>query len=390
MTQTATAWVVFQLTGSAFWLGVVGFISQVPSLLLMPFAGVWVDRVDRFKLLKWTQILAMVQSLALAAAAFAGVLHLPLLIGLSIFQAVIVAFDYPVRQAFTVQLAESREHLSTVIGMNSSMFHLARLIGPATAGFVLAAVGPAWCFLVDGLSYIAVLWALHRMTLKPVVRIPQEGSALEGLKEGFRYIGAHYSVRWLLIISALFSVFGYSYGVLAPAFAQQVFGGDARTLGFLMSASALGAVCGAFYLANRQSIAGIGNVIITGGLMLSAALLIFSHSTWLPLSLAALALAGAGGTSLMASCNTLIQNLVDEEKRGRVMSLFAVAFRGGLPVGSLIIGLVAARVGLAPSLSVCAAVCALGTLMIIRLRPGIREHARSVLSKNGTTRPQEN
>lgn len=390
MTQTATPWLVYHLTSSPFLLGVVGFASQFPIFLLAPFGGVMVDRVNRHKLLVATQVCSMLQSLALAAFALTGMIGVPHLIALSLFQGIISAFDLPVRQAMVVEFVENREHLGNAIALNSSLFNLARLVGPAIGGFVIAGFGGGMfgvgmCFLIDGVSYLGVLAALLMMRLRAHPARPAKKHPWHELREGFGYALGFAPIRALLMLVAAVSAIGFSHAVLTPVFARDVFHGDARTLGWLMSSSGVGAVIAALYLGGRKSVRGLGNVITIGGAILGLALAGFGLSRWLPLSMLCSLLAGMGGVLLMASANTLVQTLVDDDKRGRVMSLFTTAFTSTAPLGNLIAGAAAARIGAGITLVVSGAIC-LGIVIIFhRALPKLRAAARPVLAKLDAT-----
>ena len=385
MTQTASVWLVYQLTGSPTWLGIVAFASQAPIVLLSPLAGVWVDRWNRLTLLKVTQVLSMVLTFLLAAIALSGHMHVAALTALAIAQGAVNAFDMPTRQSLAVQLAAKREHLSAVIGMNSSMFNLARLIGPSIGGLVIARFGAGLCFLFDGLSYLAVLAALAAMRLPG----PREGagpgtaSAWASFREGLRYAHGFRPIRFLILFNASMSLFALSFTVLIPVYAQTVLKGDARTLGFLMSSSAVGAVAAALFLAGRRDLRGIGRVIVAGCLMAGAALGVFAWSRALALSMACLAFVGLGGLLVIVANNTLVQTLVDEDKRGRVMSLFAAAFLCGMPLGSLLTGALAEHLGIAWATTINAlASVALG-FVYLRQRARLRAESRPVLVQRG-------
>ncbi len=383
MTQTATIWLVYHLTNSPLWLGAVTLLGQLPAILLSPLGGVWVDRLDRVKLLLWTQTLSMVQSLLLAFFTLTGQIDIWWLTGLAMFQGLITALDLPTRQSIVPLLAERREDLAAIIGMNSSMFNLARLAGPALAGVVIASVGAGWCFLIDGLSYLAVLAAIAAMHLN--VPKPRAGGRSVGheLRAGARYVFGFAPLRALVALTGAMGLFGMSYAVLIPAYAQTVFRGDARTLGWLMSAAAAGSVLGALYLAGRRSIRGISRTILGGGVIGAVGLAGFSLSSSFPLSLACLVLAGMGGILVFATNNTLMQNLVDEDKRGRAMSIYTVAFLGGMPLGGLLTGAIADAFGLRAATGFNALACVVVVGIFAGYLPRLRREARPILERAG-------
>jgi MFS family permease len=296
-------------------------------------------------------------------------------------QGVINAVDMPTRQALVVEFVERKEHLGNAIALNSSLFNLARLIGPAIAGFVIAGFGPGLCYLVDGLTYIAVIVALLAMRLSKRPTRPVKQHPWIELREGFHYAFAFAPIRALIILVAAISGIGFSATVLMPVFARDVFFGDARTLGYLMSASGIGALSGALYLGTRTSVRGLGKVITFGGAAMGAGLIGFAISRWLPLSLACLTTMGIGGVLLMASSNTLVQTLVDDDKRGRVMSIFSMAFTGTMPVGNLVVGFLAGKWGTKVTLIASGAICIVIASLFFRSIPRLRAAAAPVLAK---------
>jgi MFS family permease len=359
MTTTATSWLVYRLTGSAAMLGLVGFAGQVPSVLLTPVAGIYVDRWDRHKLLMTTQTLSMLQSFALAALVFTGRMTMPALITLCVTQGLINAFDMPCRQSFVISLIENREDLGNAIALNSSMFNLARILGPAAAGVVIAAAGEGWCFMADALSFLAVLLALAAMTVKADAPRAGRGAGARGaFKEGWRYVSGSVPIRTILLLLGAVGLLGVPYMVLIPIFAGKVLGGGPHTLGLLMTCSGAGALSAGLWLASLRSIARLGRAMLasTAAFGLSLAAFGFCRIPWL--SCVFVTGAGFGFMLLMASSNTIIQTIVDEDKRGRVMSFLMIALLGTAPLGSLIVGAIADRIG-APATVVLQGVCCL-------------------------------
>jgi MFS family permease len=355
LTQVATVWLVYHITGNEWLLGVVGFASQIPMFVLAPFAGVWVDRWNRHRLIITTQTLAMLQSFALAGFTYFYIdsprVMVPGIVGLSLLQGLINAFDMPARQAFLVEMVADRADLSNAIALNSTMVHGARLVGPALAGFLIYYFGATWCFFLDAVSYIAVIISLTQMRIQPRPRRPA-GSVLEQLHEGFLYVWGFAPIRVLLICMALISLTGMpAFSVLMPVFAT-FYGGEARSsqlLGFLMGASGLGSLCGALYLASRRSVVGLGRVIALSMVAFGLSLISFALVRHLWLALLIVPVAGCSLIIAFASANTVLQTLTDEDKRGRVMSFFTMAFIGMTPFGNLLAGALAshfrARVG---------------------------------------------
>lgn len=383
ITQTATIWLVYHLTSSALWLGIVGFAGQIPNFILAPFGGIVVDRANRHRLLITTQILSMLQSLALAVLALTGIINIWHIIGLSIFQGLINAVDAPARQAFVPEIVEKREDLASAIALNSSLVNGARLIGPGIAGLLIAAVGAGTCFLIDGISYIAVIVALLAMKLKPRKMAGQTGNFLERLKEGFSYAFGFPPIRSILLLLALFSFMGTSLTVLMPIYATGILHGGSQTLGFLMAASGVGALTGGLYLASRRSVVGLGNVIVASPAIAGVGLIIFALSRVLWLSLLVLPVIGLGSILQIASSNTVIQTIVDDDKRGRVMSLYTMAFLGMVPLGNLFAGALANQIG-APNTTIIGGIfCILGSLLFALQLPTLRKLVLPIYRKRG-------
>ncbi len=383
MTRIATSWLVYRLTGSAVLLGVVSFAGQVPALLFGPVAGVWVDRWERRRTLIATQVFSMLQSFALAALTLGGIITTSQIVWLAAAQGLINAFDMPARQAFVIQMVENREDLSNAIALNSSMVNGARLIGPAVAGVVIAAAGEGYCFLADGLSYIAVIASLAAMQIVSVPARGPQRRVLEELGEGWRYVTRSVAIRSLLLLLGVISLVGMPYTVLMPIFASNVLGGGPNTLGFLMAATGVGALAGAAELATRRSVLGLGRQIAIADAVFGASLIVFALSRSLWLSVAVLAASGYGMIQQMAGTNTILQTIVDEEKRGRVMSFYSMAFMGMAPFGSLLAGGLAARIGAQATLVIGGALCLAGGVWLARALPGIRREVRPIYVQLG-------
>lgn len=383
MTRVATGWLVYRLSHSAALLGVVGFASQIPAFFLAPIAGVWVDRWNRHRALIATQVLSMVQSLALAALAISGTITMWQIVLLSVMQGLINAFDMPVRQSFVVHMVDQREDLGNAIALNSSMVNVARLIGPAVAGFVIAAVGEGYCFLIDGLSYIAVVASLLAMRVAPMKAHDAASRVKDELLEGWRYDTHSAPIRSILILLAVVSLVAMPYTVLMPVFASTILHGNARTLGFLTSAAGAGALLGAVALALRKSVLGLGRRIVIADVLFGASLIAFafSHNIWL--SLAILPVTGFGMMQQMASANTILQTIVEDEKRGRVMAYYSMAFLGIGPFGSLAAGALASKFGAPATLAAGGAACLLAAIWFSRQSKAIRAEIRPIYRRLG-------
>ena len=383
MTRIATSWLVYRLTKSAALLGLVSFSSQIASFLLGPIAGVWVDRWDRHRTLIITQALSMIQSFALAALALTGTARIWEIIALALMQGTINAFDMPARQSFVVQMVDKREDLSNAIALNGSMVNSASLVGPAIAGAVIAAVGEGYCFLIDGISYIAVIASLIAMRITiPQARRPQREIKHE-IREGWQYVRGSLPIRSILTNLGLVSMFGMPYSVLMPIFAVQVLHGGPNTLGFLMSAVGVGALVGTVSLTMRKSVVGLGRRIVIATAICGAALIAFGLSKNVWFSILILPFIGFGLMQQMAPSNTILQTIVDDEKRGRVMSFYSMAFLGMAPFGSLLAGNLAATIGAPRTLMVNGVVCLIGSFWFSRRLPAIRKDVRPIYVRMG-------
>jgi MFS family permease len=383
ITRVATSWLVYRLTGSALLLGLVGFAGQLPTFLLAPLAGVLVDRWNRHRVLVVTQVLAMVQSAVLAAFALTATITVEHVLVLSAFQGLINAFDTPARQAFVVEMVEQREDLANAIALNSSIVNAARLVGPSIAGVMVAAVGEGYCFAVDAVSYVAVLGSLFAMRLSPRERPSGRARLGRDLLDGLRYVGASSPIRSILLLLALVSLTGIPYTVLMPLFASRVLGGGAHVLGLLMAASGAGAVAGALWLASRRTVLGLGRTLVIASALFGAALFAFSFSRSVWLSMVVLAVAGGGMMVQMAASNTLLQTIVDEDKRGRVMSFFAMAFFGMAPFGSLLAGGLGARLGAPATVRWGGVATIAGAALFARKLPELRRALRPLYVRLG-------
>lgn len=384
MQQVALSWLVYRLTRSPLLLGLVGFAGQVPTLLLAPVAGAWADRGNRRRIVIATQALAMVQALLLAALVLHGTASVGHVMALSVFLGLVNGVDVPTRQAFLVEMVTGRDDLANAIALNSSVFNAARLVGPAVAGFMIALVGEGVVFLLNGLSYVAVIAALYAMRLGPRPRAVGPLEPLpRRLAEGFRYAFGFPPIRALLLLVAVVSLMGVPFSVLMPVFATEVLHGGPRTLGLLMAASGVGALTGALYLAGRATVRGLGQVILVCVVLFGISLLGFALSRRLWLSMAALLGAGLGLMVQMASSNTILQTIVDDDKRGRVMSFYSMAFMGMVPFGSLLAGLLASRIGAPATVASGGVACLLAAAFFALALPGLRAQVRPIYVRLG-------
>jgi len=365
MTRLATTWLVYHLTHSALLLGVVSFSGQIVSFLLGPFAGVWVERLNRRKLLVATQAAASIQSLALAALTLTHVINLWEIIALTTLQGIVNAFDMPGRQAFLAHMVDDRNDLSNAIAINSSLANGARLIGPAIAGLIVAAFGEGACFLIDGVSYFAVIASLLLMRIPPPALVStnrRRATMFEEMREGWDYVRTFFPLRTILLLFALLSLMGYSYSVILPIFAAQILHGGAETLGWLTGASGVGALVSALSLALRKSVVGLTRMVQIAAATLGVSLILFGLSHWLWLSLLLMVFVGFGLMQCASACNTIVQSIVTDDKRARVMSYYTMAFFGAAPFGCLLAGVLAHRIGAPHTVMVTGAFCVFGAL----------------------------
>ncbi len=367
--QVALSWLIYRLTGSALLLGVVAFATQIPTSFVAPFAGVIADRLDRKKLLLGTQVLSMVQALVLAALVLTGTILTWHIVALSLFIGIINSFDMPARQAFVIQMVEKKEDLGNAIALNSAMFNGARFIGPTVAGVLVSAFGEGICFLLNGISYVAVLIALAAIRVAPRKENSRKAPILQEMREGGSYAFHNLPILSILLLLATFSLAASPYMVLMPIVAKDILHGDAHTFGFLMSSTGVGAVTATIYLASQKNASGLLKLIPLASGVCAASIAAFAFSWDIRLSMAFLFTAGFGMMVQIASSNTIIQTIVDEDKRGRVMGLYAVFFLGTMPLGNLIAGALAAKIGVQRTLLLGAVVCIMGaSLFAARLR----------------------
>ena len=383
MQQIAVSWLAYRLTHSAVWLGVVGFSTRIPVLVLAPFAGVLADRWNRHRTLVVTQTLSMIQALILAALVLTGWVTIWEVIVLSLFLGAVNALDVPVRQSFVADMVESGEDLSNAIALNSTMVNGARLIGPSVAGVLIAAVGEGTCFLLNGLSFIAVVAALLAMTVRPKEKPAKDKRILQELKEGLTYAFDLLPIRALILLLAVISLMGMPYVVLMPIFADKILHGGPMTLGFLMGATGIGALLGALYLASRRNAVGLMKVVVFASGIFGAGLIVLSLSRHLPFALFILVVIGFGMIIEMAATNTLLQTIVDEDKRGRIMSFYTMAFMGMVPFGSLLAGSLADAIG-TPETILLSGICCISASLVFAFKlPAIRKVSRPIYRQKG-------
>jgi len=367
-------WLVYRLTGSVFLLGLVGFAGQIPTFLMSPFAGVLIDRWNRHKILVITQILALIQAVVLALLFYEKSISVWHIAILSVFLGIINAFDMPARQSFVVDMIEKKEDLGNAIALNSSMVNSARLIGPSIAGVLISLTGEGMCFVINAVSYIFVICFLLMMKINPRKIAIQNTNAYQKFIEGFSYTFGFIPIRYIILLLALVSLMGMPYTVLMPVFAKSILHGGSHTFGFLMGATGIGALMGAVYMASRKNAAGLEKFIPWFAVIFGLGLILFSLSTNFILSLFLLLITGFGMLMQMTSSNTILQTIVDDDKRGRVMSFYTMAFMGTAPFGSLLAGALASKVGAPNTLLIGGTACILGALLFFRKLPEIQKN----------------
>lgn len=380
--RMAMLWLVYRLTHSAFLLGLIGFCEQIPIFFIAPFAGVFADRWNRHKALIRIESLALLQAFLLGFITFMGWVEVWHLIFLSLMLGVVNAFEAPMRKSFVVEMVDQdKESLTNAIALNSTVFNLSRLIGPSIAGVLISLVGEAWCFMANAFSYALVVLCLLLMHLPAVTkRLRDAPRVFQRLKEGVQYIRTKKIMQVLLSMLAVVSFSNASLKTLAPVFAKDILGGDAQTLGFLMSASGIGAICGALYLTKRRTIAQFKKILSFTGIFLGTGIICFAISRSLVLSLLFIAFAGLGQMVHTTSTNTMLQLLVDEDKRGRLMSFYTVCLQGTMPFGSMVAGVIAGLLGGQWAMGIMGVICLSGTYFF-RIR-NIHDHLKYAERQN--------
>lgn len=383
MQQVALSWLVYTMTGSAFLLGVVNFAAQVPSFVLAPFAGVTADRYPKRNVLFITQGLAMLQAVTLTFLVFNNTITVWQIVLLSFLLGIVNAYDIPARHAFTVEMIEKKADLSNAIAMNSTMFNLARLAGPAVAGVVIVLWGEPVCFLVNAVSYLAVIMSLVAMRIKPRKIDEHTRDLWLGLKEGFVYAFGFAPIRSILFLLGSMSLMGVSYQLLMPVFAKDIFHGGPHTLGFLVGTTGAGALAGALYLAARKNVLGLSRVIAYCTGIFGIGVMGFSLSRVFWLSLVLMVSTGFAMMVVMAACNTVLQTITDDDKRGRIMSFYTMTLMGMAPFGSLLAGWLASRIGAPNTVLLGGFFCLIGSLFFARQIPAFRAQVRPIYVQRG-------
>jgi len=385
MQYVAMSWLVYRMTNSALMLGVVGFSSQIPAFILAPFTGVLADRHNRHKILVVTQTLAMFQAFILAFLTLTGHIAVWHIIVLGIFLGCVNALDIPARHSFILEMVEGKENLGNAIALNSMMFNMARLIGPSIAGVLIAIAGEGVCFLINAVSYLAVIASLLAMKMPGRDNEKKEAdyNMLKDLREGFNYAFGFVPIKAILFLLGIISLMGMSYAVLMPVFAKDILHGGPHTLGFLMGAVGVGSLAGTIYLASKKNIITLGRMLPVAAGIFSLSIMIFSFSHSLTFSLALLFFSGFGIMVQMAASNTILQTIVDDDKRGRIMSFYTMAFMGMAPFGSLFSGMLASRIGVSNTLVISGSCCIFAAIIFAFNLPSLRKTVRPIYVKMG-------
>ncbi|MEJ2678195.1 MAG: MFS transporter [Gemmatimonadota bacterium] len=377
MQRVAMAWLVYRLTGSALLLGVVGFASRIPTLVLAPLAGVAADRWDRRRILYATQSLSMLQAILMAALVLGHVIAVWHVMVLAVFLGIMSAFDIPARQSFFVHLIDDARDLGNAIALNSTVFNIARLIGPAIAGVLIAFLGEGPVFALNAVTFLAMLAALRMMRLRPEGPRGQTHRVLQNMREGFHFAWGFTPVRAVLVLITVVSIMAVPFTVLMPVFATNVLHGGPDTLGFLTASQGVGALVGALFLAQRESVRGLGRVIAVAAVIFGAGLVAFGSSRALPLSMLLLAVAGFGLMVQTASSNTFLQTAVTDDMRGRIMSFYTMAFSGTMPIGSLFAGVAADHIGAPATVVIGGTATIVAALLFAWKLPALRRQFRA-------------
>lgn len=384
----AMGWLVYRITDSEFQLGMVGFLSRIPTFFIAPFAGVLIDHYNKYRLLMFTQMLLLVQSAILAGLVYFDVIQVWHILILGFISGMTYSFEMPARQSFIVEIIPRKEDLKNAIVINSLLVNITRLIGPSLAAGILVIFNESACFSINAIAYIPVVITLSLMTVSRKKKPKVETQHWKQLKEGFHYIRNSASISTLLILLSLVSLVGLPYQVLMPVFAKDILNGDAHTLGFLMAAISIGGISGGIYLASRDSTKGLEKVVAASTCIFGIGLVVFSISTNFWLSFISLPFVGFGMMAQMTASNTILQVLVEDDKRGRVMSFYTMAFLGTIPFGNLLAGSMAKEIGAPYTVFIGGIACLIATICFIFKLPAIRKEGRMIEVQRSMLPPQ--
>lgn len=386
--RTTMGWFVYRITGSAFLLGLVTFLSMIPSVFVSPFVGAWADRWNRHRTIIGTQIAFFVQNAVLASLVLTNVINehvvYPILI-LALIQGVIEAVDSPIRQTFLIDLIGDKKLLPNAIATNSAMFNGARLIGPAVGGLLIMLFSEGVCFAINAATYLPIIISLQFIKVRYPALPPRTISTFRKIADGWRYVYHSFPIRFLIANLAIYTLFGYSYSTLIPVFAKDILQGNSGTQGLLMSTAGIGALIGAFILASKSSIKGMQIRLILVGLVASSGLMFFSQSRSTLLSMLMMLFIGFGMMMNTATTNTLIQSMVSDDMRGRVLSAYTMSFMSMSPFGGLLVGSLSSRIGAQNTMFICALICFLWSLNGLRLMPRFSRNMLKMLVKNSNS-----
>jgi len=369
----ALGWLIYRLTDSPFLLGVIGFAGQIPSLVLTPFAGVFADRLNRRKVLITTQTISMGMAFLLTFLFFTDRIEIWHIIAISIVNGMSLAFDTPFRHAFLVEMVGNKDLLPNAIALNSTLINSARFVGPTVGGFLIAWFGEGYCFLINGVSFLAVIGSLMAMKVIPLNKGKHRGSIMFEMVEGFKYSFNFKPIRYLILFVVAMGFFGLPFQVFLPVFAKDILHGDSQMLGYLTGSMGAGALLGAFYLASQKGVSGIPKSILYTSFAASFGLIAFSLSNNPILSIILIFFTGFGMIAQFAATNTLLQHIVDDDKRGRVVALYGMSFMGITPLGSLLLGSVSPWAGVQITLVASGVFCLLAALIYAKRLPIIRK-----------------
>ena len=374
----ALSWLVYRITGSVVMLGLIGFAGRLPILLLSPLTGVLIDRWNRRKVMIVTQILSMLQALGLAIIFFTGieVWHIFLF---SIIMGCINAFDIPARHSFVIDLVERKDNLGNAIALNSLMFNGAMLIGPSIAGILLASEGEGICFMINAISYLFVILSLFMMNIKAAQSVKQPSKIFNEMKAGFRYTFGFPPIKYIILLLALLNLLAVPHTILLPAFAKEILQGNSHTYGFLLGSSGFGALIAAFYLASGKTLLRMGKIIPWSAGIFGIGLILFSFSRFAMLSFILMVIVGFGDMLHTAASNTILQTITDDDKRGRVTSMYTISIVGIAPFGSLLIGELAKYLGITNTIIIGGVACLVGALVFLRKLPELKQDSKQVL-----------
>ncbi|NOU45465.1 MAG: MFS transporter [Bacteroidales bacterium] len=365
----AIGWMVYRLTDSAFFLGLVGFAGQIPALFLAPLAGVYADRINRRRILIMTQVLPMILAAILTFLSYTNTISVSYLIVIVVINGIAMAFDTPFRHAFLLEMIGDKKLLANAVALNSTLVNTARFIGPALGGILIAAFGEPMCFLINSISFTGVIIALLAMRVAPFVPRTISKSVMSELKEGFNYTFSYKPALYMILMVTVTSIFGLPFQTLLPVFARDILHGDSQLLGFLTGAVGAGALTGAFFLASRKSYKNFPKYIAFSAITFGIGLVLFSLSTISTISILLLYFSGFGMIAQFTATNTLLQHLVEEDKRGRVLSFYSLSFMGFTPIGSLILGSASSAIGVPVTLSIAGGICLVAGIFFARKTP---------------------